>query len=456
MKVKCKILTLIMIFLLSLLTSAVSLSDFSPEETVFSGTFEQPVYLKVFGPVYVRLSQFDQTRTEHLNNLLKHVTLGIILDDKASETVIMVDDDAVLSVTESQTESGTDTWFSLMPDTVFTQKTEDIAEESSSFLQFLENRFFPINRILDTLYQAFRQIPDLFPDMSKSQPVNVRYTGYGKAVLRTTILFPADFVEESFPGALSVLSDSEEYKSYLSLLYFQGAQKITLYYDQEGVLIRATYDGKIGDSPEGLRNISLSWRCLRNGNIIKDDLTLKTPTVKGYDRENMTYSREQTVRDEDIVSMKWDLQIDKKTGTEKQKIRYTADLISDRLNLSGKTIYTVKQDNIETKTEVIPSVQKENGEEYTGTLEIGNYSGKIMKNGYTIRFQIAPCERIADRNTDGIRTVDSGSPEGEAEIQLITESIQKALIRRLMFLPAGDILFLTEDIPEIDLQALFQ
>ena len=46
--------------------------------------------------------------------------------------------------------------------------------------------------------------------------------------------------------------------------------------------------------------------------------------------------------------------------------------------LDGKTVFSEKQDGNETKKTIITKLQKENSDEYNGTIEITNYSGKIV------------------------------------------------------------------------------
>ena len=68
-----------------------------------------------------------------------------------------------------------------------------------------------------------------------------------------------------------------------------------------------------------MRKISLVWKCLRSADRKKDQLTLKTPTIQGSDRDNISYERDLNRTDPEKPSLVWDYQLDEKHGKDKQQ-----------------------------------------------------------------------------------------------------------------------------------------
>ena len=124
--------------------------------------------------------------------------------------------------------------------------------------------------------------------------------------------------------------------------------------------------------------------------------------------------------------------------------------------LKGDINYSEKQDGNESKVIIVPSIQKEKPSEFFGTIEIANYSGKIVLTRTEYTVQISTGENLT---VPEIMTVqESGiSEEGiVTDYEQIQDLLSGALIRKLLSLPAEDLEFFNSDIPDEVWNALVQ
>lgn len=437
------------VILLTVLTvfSGAWSEEISPD-LILRGEYGAPLKLSVTEPVYNKLAQFGEERLDSLNRLVKHLGISVSADGSVTETAVLADGDPVFSFTETETDSGIRTVYSFEPEKVYGPATDDVQAGDPDFTGYLNEQFFFLNRMLDDLYPMFGKIPETYPDFSKQGAENLSYRGYGKAVRRVTVRFADDYVKEHFPAALADLTETEESRRFIEGLFFSGVQKIVLLYTEEGQVLRINYDGILGQSEDSMRKVSLVWRCLRADGQKKDNVTLKSPAIKGYDRYNMTYVRESDRIDPARHTLIWDFQLDLKAGDVKKKIVFNADLVCENSELTGKAQYSDKADGLEKKVLLTPSLKKENDAEYTGTLEITKYSGKIITSSITAAVSAAPGPSLKAPETSSAQIPEPGSEQAladETHLQQMTESL---LIRRLLTLPQSDLEFFSKDIPE--------
>ena len=417
-------------------------------DLILRGEYGAPLKLSITEPVYARLSQFGEERLESLNKLVRHLGISVCADGNVTETAVLVDGETVYSFTETETDSGISTVYSFEPDQLYTSVSEDVQAADPDLTGFLSDQFFFLNRMLDDLYPMFGKLPETYPDFSKQASENINYRGYGKAVRRVTIRFSDDYVKEHFPGALADLAVTEESRRFIEGLVFSGVQKIILLYDEEGHVLRINYDGVLGQREESMRKVSLAWRCLRTDGQKKDNVNLKTPAVKGYDRYNMTYVRESDRSDPARHTLTWDFQLDLKDGDTKKKVVFNADLLFENDELSGKALYSEKADGLEKKVSLIPSLKKENNAEYTGTLEITKYSGKIITSSIKAAVSAAPGPSLPMPDTASAPLSEPGSEQAQTDAERVQQMTESLLVSKLLTLPESDLEFFSKDIPE--------
>ena len=422
-------------------------------DTLMTGRADLPLTVTVSGPEYAQIARFGTDRTDSLNKILKHLGLSVTLDGNLSETVVTVDDEPAFSFFELPADSGSKTVYSFDPDTVYLSGT---SRDETGFALFLENEFFFLNTLLDDLYPVFEKTADTFSAVAKSTEVSLNFRGYGKGVRQTTIALSAQYVSEHFPAVIADLAKTEESRAFINRLLFSGPQKILLLYDENDRLLRIRYDGEAGFTAESMRNVSVLWRCLRTETEKKDNLTLKTPAKKGGDRYNLTYEREILLPEDAAHTIAWDLQIDRKDGQVRKKDAFTAELSSGIGLLSGKIVYSDRQEGTEEKLTIVPSLTKENDSEYTGTIEITNNSGKIVTSRFTARVAIRPGNVLSVPPYVNEYTAGTQDPDADPAENPVREWINSILVRKMLALPPEDLVFFSMDIPADTWNSLVQ
>ena len=435
MKIIIRKTFLVIIAVFCLFSGSNGIGESFPSHFLLTGEFDSPVTFSLYAPEYVQLAQFGKERLDSLNRLLRHFSVTVRSDHRGSETVLCIDQEPLLSIQETQTATNGQN------QNLNKEKNTDKNELTS----FLDNQYFRLNRLMDDLYPVFCKAAELFPEITGKSSVALNFSGFGKAVSRMTIQFPSEYVSEHFPEALTDLCDRQSTRTDLQKLVFQGSQKIVLLLDQNGNVLRINYDGTVGVSDAEMRKISLVWKCLRSGDHIKDSLTIKTPAVKGYDKDNITYERELDISDPSNRKLKWDYQLDQKKEKERTKIRYTGDLLSGDMNSSGKIQYNVKGNSVPEHSIIITeTVSEEKESENAGTLEITNKTGKIVTSSVLSGFSIDESiqSETQKKEQTGSQIIMTPGNEG------ITEETIRILTQKMMTLPDEDTEFLRKDIPD--------
>ena len=432
-------LILSVIAVLLLISCNHSMGEAFPGHFLLSGEFNNPVTFCIYNPEYTQLAQFGKERLDSLNRLIKHISVSVRTDKDLIETVLSVDRDRLISFEDKQTDS----------EKKLPGKNDEKDQGRNEFISFLDERFFRINNLMDDLYTAFCKTPDSFPDLSGRSSASLNFSGFGKSASKVTIQFPSGYVSEHFPDALADLCNKTSTQNYFKSLLFSGSQKIVLLFDQNENLLRINYDGIVGTSENDMRKISLVWKCLRDGEHIKDSMTLKTPAIKGYNKNNIAYDRELDLTDPDNLKIKWDYQLDYKKEKEKEKVRYTGDLASEDKNCTAKLLYNVKGTDIPEHSIVLSgTMDKEKESEYKGTLEITNKTGKIITSSVMTGISFGE-----SANSDALMNGQTDTRHEPISIQIddneeIPEEAIRILIQKIMTLPEEDIEFLRKDIPD--------
>lgn len=447
MKKKLFFFQLILILILFLLP-VTSFSESFGLDSVLSGTLPTSFSAALTSPQYQSLAQYGDERIENLNSLIKHLSVEISIRDCLSKTMISIDQEPLFSVYESVDEEKSRRMYSFKPEILLEDRAETEVTDTLTFVHYLDRHFFKINRLLDSLYPVFEKVPDTFSDLARTEPVTLNFRKIGKAVKRVTIRFPADYVNDSFPEALCALTEKEEDRQFIRQIVFNGAQKIVLLCDADEKLIRISYDGTAGLSSDTLRKVSVNWKCMRNPDQKIDDITIKTPAVKGYDKYNLVYTRELDFSDPEHCSATWNYELDLRESDIREKIQFKSDLRSEDNNLTGSLTYNQKQDNEERKKVLVPSVKKENEGEYSGSLEITDYSGKIIISRITTGLTISDGVHFSMPETASARVISTEEQNRKKEEEDLQTEMTRILVRRLMELPKEDLAFLSSDIPD--------
>lgn len=436
-----KLMNLICVLILLILPFTAYSELLSPGDFL-SGNLSESVSCRFFSPHFELLSYLGDNRLDDLNRLISHFSIRIEANTNKADMLLYVDHEPVTGITETDFNNHEySKLYSPASDEAPSDHTADITD-SFEMNGFLDHLFYPLNRLLDDLYPFFEKIPETFVERAKVSVANLNLSGFGKGVKRVTIQFPADYVNQSFAESFSQMAETDESKQFLGALHFKGTQKILLLYDLNDHIIRINYDGDIGLTEDTYRKVSLTWKCYRDSSGKKDDIILKTPSVKGNDRDNIIYTREALRDDENQTNVIWDFKLDRKRKQEKQTVLYTAEWKENNDTIDGKAVFTQKGDHSDYGITVKSNLNLENEDESFGTLEITKKTGKIdtcrMNASIVLSSYKGFNEYETGLFTQGMNGLDNSD---------FQDRIMRNLIRTLVLLPESDTLFLRRDIP---------
>lgn len=236
---------------------------------------------------------FDDTRCAQLNGLLKHLSLHLQTGGGVSRTALLVDGREALWLVECETESGPQTQTS-WTDVAYACDMNALLGGTGVSLAW-ENQYQ--TWLEDGVSLVERMVTALEP-YKKEASVKTSIKNMGVARKKLTYTVPKDEAEAFAQAVKADCPDSM--KEALASLVFSGQQKLILWRSEEGSILRVEYSGQCGASADSLRKVSLIWRLCREDDRTQDNITLKTPAVKGNAYNTLTctgaWNRMKTVR----------------------------------------------------------------------------------------------------------------------------------------------------------------
>ena len=395
---------------------------------------------------------FAEKRLEQLNRLLSHLSLHLEKDGEREWIEVLVDGEAALWKTLKAEDANRA--FFVQEEEAEDQENQTDGESATagegdsvepgkdrSLLWMLENG----EAFLDQLYEALAGLPEAFPESFKEGKENITYREYGPVVKkRIGVITPEG--EDGTGGLKAYLSRKPDPLGGIlsDTPVLQGQQRTTLFLGEEGQILRLTYDGTIGRDADSLRKVSLNWRRLRTEKKELDNLTLKTPAVKGGDRNNLVMERRYEEREEDVRELTWTLSFDDVADRVRTTTEISITLKNQAGQITGELVHKEKTGNQLVRWYFRPELTLKNGTDYEGRLEIVQYSGKIELNHATLSLQLStgsPSGRMAPEEIAGEESADQ---------------LAGRLLRALCRLPEEDLLFLTDGLTEEDLAVLLK
>ena len=405
---------------------------------------------------------FDDVRTEQLNAMLRHLSLQVQYQSLGGETwsrlAVLADGDEIMAVHQRQTESTEQVRFSFLPETIY----EWPAGGGISLQTMLgaDNSVQPWapdgseTTWLDDALTLFDALPGIMPDNVKTTSISTTITGMGKAVQKQVLTIPSAEVD-GLGILLAGLVPEGRLQTLLGSLQFSGRQTVSLWRNADGKIIRADYAGNAGVSQEDMREVSLVWRMLRDDVQVLDDLTLRTPRVKGSGRNNVVLTR--TLREDgDQSSLDASLRYEVLAGGVKTVLTGTADLKrqaeEDGAHLTGEVslqqqVGEESADKMVLKPELVLTPGTE-AAVATGKIGVACYVGKSLKEQADVKLEVRLNDWMSWELQPNVVKVDAGNSEGIRARILQVATV--ALVRRLVLLPEEDTAFLSEGLaPEV-------
>ena len=213
MKRKAERLIIVTFLIVTLIIPAFSTAEIPLPIRLMTGGAPESMRIVLSESEVRKMSQFDDSRTEQLNRLIRHLAIDITLGKEVSRTGILIDQKEILSWLQKESSDGYKRIYSFDPMFVYTEIQDPAVEtDSDSLIDFLERDLIQSNEDIEAFYSLFAQAPQAFAERVRAEKTELRFSGFGKAVQRISIPFPANYVQESFPKALADSAGSESLK----------------------------------------------------------------------------------------------------------------------------------------------------------------------------------------------------------------------------------------------------
>ncbi len=414
---------------------------------------EQPLSVMLTADVAAHMP-FDETRCAQLNALLRHMSLSLnyqrLEQEIWSRMAILVDGQEAVSIAQRSGEEHTETQFSSLPGRTFI--TSDAATALGGDTEIA---IFGLDGTegewLDAGYALVNAVSEPLSGWEKKSEIKTKIEGMGTAVVKQVYTVPKEDAS-SLTDTLTSLCPEGRLHTLLSGLQFSGKQSLTLWRDAADAVLRLEYKGRCGLSEDALRNVTLVWRMCRTGEAERDDLTLKSPAVKGTDSNTLTYERALTT---DGTKSTLKAKFSYKTVAEKKKTTLsgeaslTGEAAEDGGTLSGEASLKRQlpgEDHAE-KYVLSPQVRFLGGAQsprVEGTVRVRTYRGSDPLEDATIGMTVSVGEFFSWELEQNQIVVDD--QDGEALMAEAASAAVTALIRPLVLLPEEDTLYLSAGI----------
>ena len=400
-----------------------------------------------------KMPQFDENRISQLNRLIRHFSFQGILDGRKSGVSVLLDGEELFSVSEQ--ESGNmllKMYFSGSEHKAVFPNGNDITEANRNiFLNAFkgaseQNNLWNMLRIYSSL---FERMPEYFRDYGGTAKILEKYKDYGTAVNRLRLKIPAEELTQ-FIHENEDIFPKNRCTPDLRKIIFSGRQDFELLLTEEGRILKLRYGGTAGYSYDDMRTVRLEWKTVRNESTEKDELSLRTPDSTATRRNNIILEHLWKKTEDGKEEFSWKVEKDILADRIRNRETILCHAETEEGKLSG--IFS-ETSNVKGETdgkEILFEVSGDPSDRWVGTLEIISKKDKIESGRLKAEFGL---------KSDTAEPAGDFSPEkgdsAEKDYSAAGSEIISAIVSRLVKLPAEDLVFLTEGIPEETVKSIF-
>lgn len=388
-------------------------------------------------------AQMGEKRLKQANALLNHAALSLQLEaaDPMAAFAVRIDVDGENAVTVGINADGV-LRTTALPELAFTGAgTADVLNVAQTFsFAGMDERMLALP---DMAYAFADGLADALPQYASTKAINSKVPGMGLAVDMATIMAPKDG-GAAFTEAFRTVLPEGLLKELLGGLVFSGKQEIKVLRGKDGRILKVSYNGKCGTSEDTLRSVTLAWRLNYSGDDRTDNFTLSSPAVRGADRNSITFTRTQTVKN-GALSLHVNFKHDQVLAKKKNTLTAEAKLEQDKTGrLTGSVTLKNKPDSGETETITVkPALLLDSAAlAASGTIEFENKADKRLLLAGTVHVQAAPAAAWSFPADTREVTLTAGGKNAET----VKTEIMRAVVRRLVLIPGDDVLYLSDGI----------
>ncbi len=398
-------------------------------------------------PEAEKLSQFDDNRSSQLNRLLRHLEIVGAVNGENTEVAFTLDSEELFSILEWKSKetmisfpaaSGRSTC--ILPEI---QKEADVTgfgQKVQADNPLFWNR--SIYHSLDVYHVFFSNLPAAFPDHASSGKISEKYRDYGTAVRKITVVVQGEDLNSYLLNQKNSYAGMGYYPDP-SEIVFEGRQSFTMLFSADNALIRVMYSGHAGLSAGDIRNVRLDWKTVRGNSLEKDEIELRTPNSSGTKRDNFLLTHILKTDADGSEAFTWSAETDRVSGGVRTREFSKASLNFRENRISGTMSERSSSRGKESTAEILLDSSVGEEHSYSGTLEIICKKDKIEKEKWLFLFDLSDVLPL-----QGTFPVSEMIPEENVSAQDIQEQLAASVLRRLLMLPAEDLSFLKDGIPD--------
>lgn len=400
---------------------------------------------------------FDENRCTQLNALLKHVSLRLNTspDDQGdlSRLAVLVDGHKALQVLQKEEKGAVQAQLSWQPEVTFTG-SEDLLQvllgQKDSSIDLCgftgEETLW-----LDDGAELMAAVGTSLEEFGKETSIKTAIKNMGTARKKITYTIPKAQTD-TFAQAIANHCPEGTLKTFLTGLTYSGQQKLILWLTGEGAIIRAEYAGKCGVDESSLRQVSLKWRMRRDDTAVRDDLTLKTPAVKGNDYNTITVIRDlsQGKTINYTLDFTETVRVDKKKSSRSAEVELFSETEGGGNRLKGSLMVKQQLPGEDAAMSMLIQPDLLFGNEgdtalVSGVVNVQELRGKAVLEDADVHVQVGAGTLMEWQEKESVRPVAELS---EAELNSLMETMAAELVPHLVLLPQEDTLYLSADLPE--------
>ena len=452
---------------LTLLASALAEVTFVPGIAEWK-LDEMPLELMLTADV-TAWAPFGEDRLPQLTGLMKHLALRLtrqpLIDEAQSTIDLLVDGEAALAIALQQTEQRTMAQFSVLPDMTYAG--------ADPLVTLLGTSAEPMTLLgldgsesawITEGYELLNAIESAFvPYLTSETKVKTDIKNFGTARLKQDYTVS----KTNAPDLTALLTDAcpeGRLRKLISGLVFSGKQTLRVYRDADHAPLRIEWNGHCGLSQDRLRDVTLVWKLRRDDTAYRDEISLKSPALRGTDRNTLSWSCALAPNKSGLPVLTCELSytrnVDKQKTTWTGSCKLTAETEGYDTRVTGEaklsrqlpdesraTTYAFTPDLTFSGDINVPAVD--------GTLTVASMNDKKVLSEATLTLGLHRGDYsawLSRENTVDLSALDEASLEtvrGQ-----VTRAISTALIRRLVLLPREDLDYLFKDLPEESVQEI--
>lgn len=465
MRILCRLMALLLCLILA--GSAAAEVHFVPSVTDWD-LESMPLEITLSAAVSTHMP-FSDERIKQLTAITDRMALRLhwqpLAGEIQSRAALLLDGNEMISIAQQQTEGETMLQLSVLPETTYSAASAplDMLLGQSSQVTNLWGLTGTEHEWLEEGYELLMSLEEaLQPYLDAEKKVKTTIENMGRAaVCQDYTVKSAD--ASVLTELLSSVCPDGRLKELVSSLIFSGKQTLRIYRTSEGVPLRMEYNGNCGKSEDTLRDVNLVWRLRRDDEAYRDEVTLKSPSLKGSDKNTISWNCAVTKGKKGALNLDCSLEY----IVVKDKVKTTLDAEIDlKNNVSGEDSRITGDVEIKQKIddeswnklilEPDLNIHGTAGSPYVdGTVNIKEQTGSNTTEEALVTLSLARTGYTSwemRENTVDLTMLDEAALT--AEKQTVAQAVAAKVIRELIRAMGAEATYLFQDLPEETVQRL--